>query len=76
MDSADLASLKPDLYSAGVEGCAGKDVLDYSFREAASSLGSLQDDRNRQPGMNIFPVLAVQKFSKCILVILLAVLAL
>ena len=76
MDSANLAVLKSDLNSTGAERGAGEDVLDDSFREAAGPLVSLQDDRDRQTGMDIFSVLAVQKFSKCILVILLAVLAL
>ncbi len=59
MDSADLAVFKPDLYSAGMEGCAGEDILDYSFSETSGPLVFFQDDRDRQAGVNVFSVLAV-----------------
>jgi len=62
MDSADLAVFKADLYSAGVEGCAGEDVLDDPFSETPGPLVFFQDDCNRQSWMNVFSVLAVHLF--------------
>lgn len=45
MNSADLAVFKSNLYSAGVEGCTGEDILDYSLSETSGSLVFFQDDR-------------------------------
>jgi hypothetical protein len=38
VDSADPVVHKPDLYSPGVVGCAGEDVLVYSFSETSGPL--------------------------------------
>jgi len=62
MNSADLAVFKPDLYSAGMEGCAGENVPDYSFSETPGPLVFFQDDCDRQSWMNVFSVLAVHLF--------------
>lgn len=60
MDPAYLAVFKSDFYPPRVERCAGEDVPDYAFRKPAGALVFFQDDRDREAGMDVFSVPAVQ----------------
>ena len=59
MNSSDLTVFQSDLDSPRVERSAGEDVPDNPLCKLSTALVSLQDYRDREPGMDIFSVLAV-----------------